>query len=531
MEYNSNIIPILTGLGQDPMKFSNVEDYKKGLKRAIADIEANTKGSGDNRSKLLRNEFYRIHKIRKTKIDPKKVFNRGSQAQTDSTKKKNTSDASPVGGSNAIVKYIQNNEEAIGKLTNIVVSDAEDEKKKQKKKKIQTDRENEQKDAKKEEGALEKFKNFGKKALLGPVKAVGKSVKGTLEKLFDFIKLIVGGWFVDKGFKFMEAWEKGDTETMRKIGMNLIAAVAAVGGVIIAMNFGLLALPKLMAMLAASIIKIGAAILTFLVSPAGLIALAIAAGIGTVVAGWHLWKNRDGSTIREERQNTAAELEEAGIKSRKGVGTLGQQKWSVRDGSTVSGWRAIKYEDMNPEQKAAADKFLQTNTRTDDIAKERGTELRETERGIRSQRMKDMPQHLKDSYHKSIKNPDWLTGMPRYSADVRAYLQETNRLVKEERGKIESKYDNMIQNKSSSATINSDINEAAKIDNVIKDNNLSSLTKTKPNVTFVKKGSSTTDNTGQNLREGNTTDVPSISSSDSSNFYTMYSKMNYNVVG
>ena len=527
MEYNSNIIPILTGLGQDPMKFSNVGDYQKGLKRAIADIEANTKGSGDNRSKLLRNEFLRI---RKTKIDPKKVFNTGSQAQTDSTKKKTTAAADPVGGSSAIVKYIENNEKAITTLTNVVVNDAEDEKKRQKKKKIQTDRANEQKDAKKEEGALEKFKNVGKKALLGPVKAVGKAVKGTLAKLFDFIKIVVGGWFLDKGMKFMQAWEKGDTKTMRKIGMNLMAAVVAVGGVVLAMNVGLMALPGLLASLATSIISIGGAILGFLISPAGLIALAIAAGIGTVVAGWHLWKNRDGSTIREERQNTTAELEEAGIKSRKGVGTLGQQKWSVRDGSTVSGWRAIKYEDMNPEQKAAADKFLQTNTRTDDIAKERGTELRETERGIRSQRMKDMPQHLKDSYLKSIKNPDWLTGMPRYSADVKAYLQETNRLVKEERGKIESKYDNMIQNKSSSATINSDINEDAKIDNVVKDNNLSSLTKTKPKVTVVKKGSSA-DNTGQNLREGSTTDVPFIASSDSSNFYTLYSKMNYNVVG
>ena len=69
------------------------------------------------------------------------------------------------------------------------------------------------------------------------------------------------------------------------------------------------------------------------------------------------------------------------------------------------------------------------------------------------------------------------------------------------------------------------------INGVIKDNNLSSLTDTKPKVTVVKKGSSTTDNTGQNLREGSTTDVPSIASSDTSNFYTMYSKMNYNVVG
>ena len=513
MEYNSNIIPILTGLGQDPMKFSNVGDYQKGLKRAIADIEAKTKGSGDNRSKILRNEFIRI---RKTKIDAKKVFNRGSQTQTDSTKKKTTATASPVGGSNAIVKYIENNEQAIGKLTNIVVSDAEDEKKKQKKKKIQTDRENEQKDAKKEEGALEKFKNVGKKALLGPVKAVGKAVKGTLAKLFDFIKIVVGGWFLDKGMKFMQAWEKGDTKTMRKIGMNLIAAVAAVGGVILAMNFGLLALPKLMIMLAASIIKIGAAILAFLVSPAGLIALAIAAGIGTVIAGWHLWKNRDGKTIREERENTVSELEEAGLQSRRG---FGMQKWSVKDDSTVTGWKNIKYKDMNEEQKAAADKFLNRDSRTKDISKERGKEISQSEREIRLQRAKNMPEDLK-----KLKLTD---------PKVKAYNKETLQIVREERGKIKSKYDDMItnKNKSSAETINSDTNDAAKINNTVKDTNLSSLTDTKPKVTVVKKGSSATDNTGQNLREGTTTDVPFIASSDSSNFYTMYSKMNYNVVG
>ncbi len=523
MEYNSNIIPILTGLGQDPMKFSNVADYQKGLKKGIADIEAKTKGSGDSRSKILRNEFIRI---RKTKIDPKKVFNTGSQAQTDSTKKKTTAAADPVGGSSAIVKYIENNEKAITTLTNVVVNDAEDEKKRQKKKKIQTDRANEQKDAKKEEGALEKFKNVGKKALLGPVKAVGKAVKGTLEKLFDFIKIVVGGWFLDKGMKFMQAWEKGDTKTMRKIGMNLMAAVVAVGGVVLAMNVGLMALPGLLASLATSIISIGGAILGFLVSPAGLIALAIAAGIGTVIAGWHLWKNRDGGTIRDVRKDTHAELEAAGVKSRKGVGTFGKQKWSVRDGSMVSGWRAVKYEDMNAEQKAAADKFLQSHARTDEIAKERGTELKQREREIRADRLRNMPPDIRKSYDIAIdRNPDF----PRFSYDVREYLKETRRLVKEERGKIETKYDNMAKG-ISPATINSDNNDAAKIDTVLKDNNLSSLGETKPKVTVVKKGSSA-DNTGQNLREGSTTDVPFIASSDSSNFYTLYSKMNYNVVG
>tara|TARA_B100000902_G_C27305845_1_gene915429 strand:- start:2224 stop:3117 length:894 start_codon:yes stop_codon:yes gene_type:complete len=297
--------------------------------------------------------------------------------------------------------------------------------------------------------------------------------------------------------------------------MNLIAAVVAVGGVVLAMNVGLLALPGLLASLAGSIVSIGGAILAFLISPAGLIALAIAAGIGTVVAGWHLWKNRDGKTIREERENTVSELEEAGLQSRRG---FGMQKWSVKDDSTVTGWKDIKYKDMNEEQKAAADKFLKRDSKTKDISKERGKEIRQSEREIRLQRAKNMPEDLKK--------------LDLTDRKVKDYNKETLQIVRAEREKIKSKYDNMItnKNKSSAETINSDTNDAAKINNTVKDTNLSSLTNTKPKVTVVKKGSSA-NNTGQNLREGSTTDVPFIASSDSSNFYTMYSKMNYNVVG
>jgi len=519
MEYNSNIIPILTGLGQDPMKFSNVGDYQKGLKKAIADIEAKTKGSGDNRSKILRNEFIRI---RKTKIDAKKVFNRGSQTQPDSTKKKTTATATPVGGSNAIVKYIENNEQAIGKLTNIVVSDAEDEKKKQKKKKIQTNRENEQKDAKKEEGALEKFKNVGKKALLGPVKAVGKAVKGTLAKLFDFIKIVVGGWFLDKGMKFMQAWEKGDTETMRKIGMNLIAAVAAVGGVILAMNFGLLALPKLMVMLAASIIKIGGAILAFLVSPAGLIALAIAAGVGAVIVGVNAFKNRDGKAVRAEREAARDELEEAGVTQSVGGNLF--NRWNVkRDGKLV----ARQYKNLTDDEKAAVDKFKLRDGSISDLMKQKEKELNDLDKEF------PMPKDKSSMSGSGL----GIGGIPTKEESIE--MDRIGKLKAERVKAIKEKYDKLVKIKNQSSvkssstaeTINSDNSKSEKINNIIKDTNLSSLPETKPKVTVVNKGSSATDKTGQNLRQGTTTDVPSIASSDTSNFYTLYSKMNYNVVG
>ena len=500
MEYNSNIIPILTGLGQDPMKFSNVGDYQKGLKKAIADIEAKTKGSGDNRSKILRNEFIRI---RKTKIDAKKVFNRGSQTQTDSTKKKTTATATPVGGSNAIVKYIENNEQAIGKLTNIVVSDAEDEKKKQKKKKIQTNRENEQKDAKKEEGALEKFKNVGKKALLGPVKAVGKAVKGTLAKLFDFIKIVVGGWFLDKGMKFMQAWEKDDTKTMRKIGMNLIAAVAAVGGVILAMNFGLLALPKLLGMLVLSIVKIGGAILSFLISPPGLIALAIAAGIGgtifamkTAVDAGKI-KAAGGKRFYDEFQDLKGPLKEAGINV-KGSGKsetfhTGQSRGRNKTQKTVD-------KIGTPEQKEIVANYI--------LKRDRIISIRDN--------MRDEMEQMKDDANIGRKK------------NRRGQYTGGAKDIKEDEKEIRAKFESMLD--PSEPKIDSKPSDN-NINGVIKDNNLSTLDETKPKVTVVKKGSSTTDNTGQNLREGSTTDVPFIASSDSSNFYTMYSKMNYNVVG
>ena len=58
-------IKILSDLGQIPWEIENDEDYIRALKEGIITIEAATKGKGDKRSVILREELIRIRKERK----------------------------------------------------------------------------------------------------------------------------------------------------------------------------------------------------------------------------------------------------------------------------------------------------------------------------------------------------------------------------------------------------------------------------------------------------------------------------------
>ena len=136
----------------------------------------------------------------------------------------------------------------------------------------------------KKEGLLEGVKKSVGNALLKPVQNVGKNVKSILSKLVNVLGLLFGGWLTDKGLKMLQAWQSGDKETFKEMRNKIIGSLAVVGGILLAFQVGLAALPGLLATLAGSIISIGGAILGFLVSPAGLVALAIAAGIGTIFA-------------------------------------------------------------------------------------------------------------------------------------------------------------------------------------------------------------------------------------------------------
>ena len=67
-------IKILSDLGLNPWEIENDEDYLRALKEGIITIEAATKGKGDRRSEILREELIRVRKgTKKTQVKEKKT--------------------------------------------------------------------------------------------------------------------------------------------------------------------------------------------------------------------------------------------------------------------------------------------------------------------------------------------------------------------------------------------------------------------------------------------------------------------------
>ena len=81
----------------------------------------------------------------------------------------------------------------------------------------------------------------------------------------------------------MAAFLSGDSEELEKIKNNVLVALGVVGGVFLALSGGLALLPSLILPIAGLIGKLGIAIIGFLMSPAGLATLAVAAGVGGLI--------------------------------------------------------------------------------------------------------------------------------------------------------------------------------------------------------------------------------------------------------
>ena len=73
-------IKILSDLGLNPWEIENDEDYLRALKEGIITIEAATKGKGDRRSEILREELIRVRKgPKKTQAKEKKSTIKGAK--------------------------------------------------------------------------------------------------------------------------------------------------------------------------------------------------------------------------------------------------------------------------------------------------------------------------------------------------------------------------------------------------------------------------------------------------------------------
>ena len=318
---------------------------------------------------LSPDERKQVFKLRKRKLDPSKVFDKSAIVKVDK----------PQANMESVMKSIANIQETLQKLQSVILTDAEEKKKDSTKKNRQLLLEGEREKRKKKEGLLEKVPERLKNALLSPVKAVGEKAKGILSRLMEAFSLIFTGWLADKGLKAIQAFMDGDKEKLKKIGMNVLAGVGIVGGIFLAMNVGILALPAIIAKVIAVIATVGSAIIGFLLSPPGLITLAIAAGIGAAILGIKkLFQiGRGGKDAEEARHKNKMMLREAGIMAYKKDGAR-----VMRDGKEVF----VKTENLTEEERSAREAFEIEQQRIKDTTTKKRQEIKEAKRKIDEER-------------------------------------------------------------------------------------------------------------------------------------------------
>tara|TARA_B100001057_G_C22835727_1_gene945125 strand:- start:31 stop:1479 length:1449 start_codon:yes stop_codon:yes gene_type:complete len=450
---------------------------------------------------LTNQERKRIFK--KRKINVSKVFGRsGAIEKFDNKDKKN----------NPVVNSIINIRQSLGKLSNFIVDEAK-EKKKALGRSLRLFRlRRERKKRQNKEGLLEGVGEKMKNALLSPIKKVGEQAKGILGKLMEAFQLIFVGWLTNKGFKAIEAFMSGDKEKLKSIGMNVLAGLGIVGGIFVAMNVGLLALPMIIAKVISVIATVGSAIIGFLLSPPGLITLAIAAGIGAAILGILKLNNiiRGGDDASNQRKENRLSMKEQGVEKAHISGLFGKRYNVTRDGEKVK----LKYSELTPKEQGIVDQFEAEDQRIKDVTKQKNKDLYEGESRIRKERESIAIQKF---------GPKSGLG----SSTQRALFdKETERLIKEEKARIKGEATGSYANDGSSITPVSSNN--VNISSSTVDRNLGKINNGEPKVTVNNlQGQGQGD---QPLKSGDQTNVPLISSSDSNNMYKSFSQTQYGVV-
>ena len=449
---------------------------------------------------LSPDERKQVFKLRKRKLDPSKVFDKSAIVKVDK----------PQANMDSVMKSIANIQETLQKLQTIIVTDAEEKKKETTKENRQLLLAGEREKRKKKEGLLEKVPERMKNALLSPVKAVGEKAKGILSRLMAAFELIFVGWLTNKGFKAIQAFMDGDKEKLKSIGMNVLAALGAVGGIFVAMNLGILALPAIIAKVIAVISTVGSAIIGFLLSPPGLITLAIAAGVGAAILGIKkiFQIGRGGKDAEEARHKNKMMLRDAGIKAFKKDGAR-----VMRNGEE----QFVKTEDLTEKERAAREAYMVEEKRIKDSTSNKKQEIKDAKANIDAER-KPEGDRLKMAARQT-----------RDFSKSNAYNKETERSKKEAENKIKEKYSGIYSGSSGDGSnITPTSSNAANITKSTKERNLSAIDESTPTVTVnnleAKKDGD------QPLKAGSQSDVPLLGSSNASNFYSTYSQLQYGVV-
>ena len=463
-------------------------------------LDAADTGVDPTTGEILTNEE-RKKLFKRRRINAAKLFGRSNAiVKVDKKDKKD----------NPIANSISNIQGSLAKLSNFIVDQAKEKKKAVGRSIRLFNLRRERKKRQQKEGLLEGVGERMKNALLSPVKAVGEQAKGILGRLMEAFQLIFVGWLTNKGFKAIQAFMDGDKEKLKSIGMNVLAGLGIVGGIFVAMNLGILALPAIIAKVIAVIATVGSAIIGFLLSPPGLITLAIAAGVGAAILGIKkiFQIARGGKDAEEARHKNKQMLRDAGIKAFKKDGAR-----VMRDGKEVF----VKTEDLTEKERAAREAYMVEEKRIKESTSTKNQEIKDAKANIDAER-KSEGDRLK-SEAKQTKD----------FSKSNAYNKETNRLKKEAENKIKEKYSGIYSGSSGdesniTPTSSNDVN----ITKSTKERDLSAVPEEAPKVTVnnlesKKKGD-------QALKSGSQSNIPLLASSNPSNFYSTYSQTQYGVV-
>ena len=380
----------------------------------------------------------------------------------------------PQANMDSVMKSIINIQETLQKLTNFIVTEAEEKKKDTRRENRQLLLAGEKEERKKKEGLLEKVPERLKNALLAPVKAVGEAAKGVLSRLMEAFTLIFAGWLTDKGLKAIQAFMDGDKDKLKEIGKNVIKALTVVGGIFIGLNLALLALPALIIKAIGVIGSLSGAIVGLLLSPVGLGMLAGAGLLFGMKGLYDIGRNvaTGGKEFTEKHIELDKRLMDAGMNREGKAGYMTQSR-----GFRVKGKRTEEQEKIFQEVEAERKNLNDTHTKMD-------VEVNEA-----------IANAEPDTTRK---------GVPIVS----------QKKQNEIRRKIEAKYINRLDGNNVSS-ITSDRN--------LQPNNSNDVEVVINNKNAQGRGE-------DSLKTGSASEVPLYASSNSENFYSTYSQLQYGVV-
>ena len=412
-----------------------------------------------------------------------------------------------------IRKSVEKLQETVKKLSDSLLKQKEDKEDAEKKKKRTLLLEGEKAKAEKKEGLLEKVPEKMKNALLSPVKAIGDSVGGILQKLQDFFMIIFGGFLMDKGLKAIQAFMEGDYLKFAGLVGTIIGSITVVGGIMMALSGGLFALPGLIAPIASALATVGAAIIGFLLSPAGLITLAVIAGIGAAVMGANAIRTAmaGGKEFREAHKKNNEKL-----KNMKEMGVTSGGKIEV-DGKMVD-----VMEHGTDEQKAAYMDFKAERDRLDGIRDGMNDEINKTKKEFWDNVRKTSP------LFGTERKLHWKKARVTWKETKKGIRDKWEAKITGEAAPPAPKPDAKVDSKPS-AEVSTSEGKDPEISGVKPPTTPGPVGDPKPNV-VVKKPTQQGDRPTMPTGQGQSTQVPAIASSNPSNFYTLYAKINYNLV-